>query len=150
MKKQFKELKEIIKHRLRDAKENLHHRHIKSTTMALLLAMPYLLLEWGARAYNLYIIYPPIDIFIHFFFGAAFASIALLIYEKRTKFILWWAFIISVVWEVIEIIGDKFPAGAVILDPFFYDGATDIIFTFAGAVVFLFILKGYLRKHYFR
>lgn len=148
--RRFIELKKEIKYRINEARESFRNRHVKRTTAALFLALPYLVLEWCARAYGLYIIFPPVDIFIHFFFGIAFASIAFLIYEKKLRFILYSIFIVSIIWEIIEIIGDMFPAGAAIPDPFFNDGILDILFAMAGAVAALYCLKIYLKKHYFR
>lgn len=148
--KDLTDLRKAIKYNVKLARKKFHQRHIKSTTLALLLTLPYLLFEWTARAFDLYTYFPSVDIFVHTSFGIAFAAITLLIYEKNLKFTIFWAFIVAVLWEAIEIIGDFIPVTAVFLDPFFYDGVTDILFTFLGAVVTVYILRKLITRHYFR
>ncbi len=151
MGKRFNKFRKSIRHPIKELKEKLYYRHMKRTTMALVLTIPYLLSEWSARAYNLYLYFPPIDVLIHFLFGTTFASIATLIYYKKKQFIFFWVLVVSVVWEIIEITGDKLVAQPLYLqDKFFYDGIGDIIFAMFGALVAAYFLGKSLKKGYFR
>ena len=138
-----------FKKSIKEIQYSIHERHIKRTTLALLLTLPYLLSEWGGRAYNLYIAYPAIDNFIHAFFGIAFASVAYLIYNKNTNYTLTASFAAAVLWEGLEIIGDAYvPAAAVLKDPFFYDGAKDILVTFVSSIGANMVLRRVAKKSY--
>ena len=146
MKKHLKKLKGNVQRYVKLAKEKVRQRQIKRTTIALLLTLPYLLLEWTARAFDLYTYSPLIDIPIHIFFGVAFASITILVYYKSLSFVLIWSFIVSVFWESVEIAGDFFvPAAAVLLDPLFYDGITDVVTTFVGAIITIYVIRKFIK-----
>ena len=141
----------IVRNRVSRLRMKIHDFHIKKTTIALLLMLPYLASEWSARAFNLYVVFPPIDNFIHASFGIAFAAVAYLIYNKNKTFVLAWSFVVSVFWEILEITGDKYvPQTAVLMDPFFYDGIKDITVAFLGTVITLYLIRRVIKRHYFK
>ncbi len=147
----FKLLRGKVQHYLKKARAKFHRVHIKRTTIALILTLPYLLLEWSARAFNLYLYFRPVDTILHILFGVAFASIALLIYEKKPQFILLWAFALAILWEGLEKLGDVILSQpSYLLDIFFYDGMKDISVTFLGAVVTVFVIRKFIKRHYFK
>ncbi|HME86842.1 MAG TPA: hypothetical protein VKE88_00330, partial [Candidatus Nanoarchaeia archaeon] len=101
-------IRKALNRRVSVLRRRIHDFHIKKTTIALILLLPYLASEWSARAYNLYTFFPQVDNLIHFSFGVAFAGISYLIYNKSKQFVLFGAFILSILWEVLEISGDHF------------------------------------------
>jgi hypothetical protein len=146
----FRDFRGHLRRNIEEIKYSIQERHIKRTTVALLLTIPYLLSEWTARAYDLYAAFPVIDNFVHATFGIAFASIAYLIYNKTPRKIIFMAFIVSLIWEVYEVLGDYLPAGSRILDPLLYDGIKDILVTFIFAVISAYTLSRFVKRNYFR
>jgi hypothetical protein len=144
-------LRDTLRSRVILLRQKVQERHIKRTTLALLLAIPYLISEWSARAFELYFHFPPIDNFIHASFGIAFAAISFLIYEKKEKFIIVGALIISIIWEVIEKLGDiAYPDPKNYVDIFLFDGVKDIAVTFLGAFIMYYVLRRFVKRRYFK
>ncbi len=142
MKKLRNRIKEQFKKRLHIEKNKIKWEHIKKTTWALFLMMPYLLSEWTARAFNFYESFPPIDMIIHFSFGVAFVSIASLIYMKPARSTGLWLAVISFSWEALEKIGDAILSQpSYHIDIFFWDGATDILMNLLGGFLIYLIMK---------
>lgn len=132
-----------VKKRLRIEERKIYWRQINKTTWALALTAPYLMLEWGGRAFFLYASWPPTDSVIHFLFGVAFASVAALIYNKSEKFIGAWMVILSLTWEGLEQWGEILMPNqpAEYVDIFVWDGVTDMAMNMLGAALIYLILK---------
>lgn len=126
-------------------KENCIKKTKNRTTLALILVLPFILMEWYMRANGLYATMPYLDKPVHFLFGVGVAGIVYLIYSKEhnPRLVLWWAFILSMIWEMMEIIGDQvIPQSAGMTDLFFFDGFFDIVVSVIGAyLTYLFIKK---------
>lgn len=131
-----------VTRRLHIEKNRIHWEHVKNTTWALFLMMPYLLSEWTARAFNFYESFPSIDMLIHFSFGVAFVSVASLIYMNSAKSIGFWLVVTSFAWEGLEMIGDAILSQpSYHLDIFFWDGTIDILMNILGGVLVYAIFK---------
>ncbi len=122
---------------------------MKKATLALLALGAFFCLEWLARSFNIYKHFSLIDIPLHFLGGIAIATILMLIYNKKTKFILWFTLIFGILFEVVEMSYDYlFPAmnPTWLMDVFFWDGVTDILVKLFGAGLACAILIRYKRK----
>lgn len=101
--------------------------------------------ETIARMYDFYTIYPMYDLLSHFLFGCGFYSILILFrYIKFNQFkkSLKYYFIIALIWELLEIIGDKILITSDSMrDFFFWNGFNDIILGLIGLYYCYYQLK---------
>lgn len=136
-------IREEVRKRLRIEERKIHWRQVRKTTWALLLTVPYLLLEWSGRAFHLYSSWPPVDSVIHFLFGVAFTSVAALIYGKSGRSIGVWMVIVSFAWEGFEQLGEVIQPNQPpeYADIFFWDGVMDMSMNMLGAALIYLIMK---------
>ncbi len=121
-----------------------HNKVEKDTKLAFYLGIPFILVELSARIFELYRIFPSVDIFSHAFFGVFVMGLFMLIYKKRFKVGFGVVFAIGVLWEIGEITFDKiFPHYPQwYKDIFFWDGFWDIVVKLiASAITGYIILK---------
>ncbi|MBW2996582.1 hypothetical protein KY332_04765 [Candidatus Woesearchaeota archaeon] len=118
---------------------------------ALLSIIVFLLVEVGARSYNLYNTIPNIDIPTHFFGGIAlFIGILWIVSLSQVKYkrlaALVYTLAGAITWEIIETLEELVIYNPPYLrDIFFWDGVGDIIITMLGGIFGMFII--YLIKN---
>jgi hypothetical protein len=116
------------------------------TKIALYLSVPYILVEGSARLFELYRIFPHIDVPSHFFFGVGATALLILMYKKSYKFSLAVILSIGIIWEMSEIVFDRifpdFPNWY--KDIFFWDGFWDITVKVLGSIIVGYVL---IRKN---
>jgi uncharacterized membrane protein YjdF len=115
-----------------------------------MLLANFLFIEVVARSYDLYRVFPNIDIISHFFAGMAICSGAFWVISlnkiRRKKIAaVICVFIATVIWEILETVEEiVIPNSVYFRDIFFWDGFFDIIFTVLGGVfvfAFLYLIK---------
>ncbi len=142
LKRLRQKIRDGVKKRLHIEEKKIRWEHVKKTTWALFLMVPYLMSEWTARAFNLYESFSYIDLIVHFSFGVAFVSIASLIYMKPARSSGLWLVITSFTWEALEKIGDAILSQpSYHIDIFFWDGVTDVLMNLLGGLLIYLILK---------
>jgi hypothetical protein len=94
--------------------------------------------EATARLGSLYLTHPPIDLIVHFLSGAALASTWILIVRWRKRraasrlrlraVALLGTLAVSLLWEIGEMVEERIRVNPPhLLDPFFWDGVTDVL-----------------------
>lgn len=105
----------------------------------------FFLIELTARMYNWYELYPSYDILIHIISGVAFVSLYWIFKSKKKLSLIKLLIInlgLSILWEILEFIGDKlFYTPEYLKDIFIYDGLSDIVFGLIGVVIGYYILN---------
>ena len=120
-------------------------RHQNELIMALYLWGLFLLNETTIRTYDVYRIFPNIDLWAHFVAGIALAATAFWIADRFDLYHTnWLAFGItagaSLVWELIEITQQFLVVNPPHLyDIFFWDGFFDVILAVVGMITFVLI-----------
>ena len=120
--------------------------------VALFLFILFLIVEVGLRVYDAYRYVRMVDVPSHFFAGMAIGTLAYWFYaltetkHKRVMSVVV-VFIISILWEIVEILQEKIILNPpYLVDVFFWDGFWDIIVAVAGGIV-VFGVLGIIKKH---
>ncbi|NQU83794.1 MAG: hypothetical protein HQ536_03720 [Parcubacteria group bacterium] len=138
---------------IKKLKVNCAVPHNNLFVTALVLSIAFLLVELGARIYDLYKYWPWIDVPSHFFAGMAITCIALWIIslsklQKRKTVAICLTLVISIFWELLETIEEKITPLSVppyLRDYFFWDGFWDILVAIFGGL-FLLVVLHFLKK----
>ncbi|MFH1332072.1 MAG: hypothetical protein ABIH63_02190 [archaeon] len=107
----------------------------------------FLGLELFFRVYDLYRIFPDVDIVSHILSGVTLYVIIYWILtktkaERKNITTLSFTLLIAFAWEAVEYLEDRIVLNTpYLVDYFFWDGAVDIITTMLGAVIGMGILK---------
>jgi hypothetical protein len=118
--------------------------------IALILLATFLFIEVVARSYELYRVFPDVDVISHFFAGMAISAGSFWVMSlnsiRRKKIAsIICTFIVAVIWEILETLEETVIQNSVYLrDIFFWDGFFDIFFTVLGGIfvfAFLYIIK---------
>ena len=112
-----------------------------------LLMFPLLVATALVYYFRVFIVWPPIDIPMHFIGGASIAAIMFLIYNKNAWVSISSTFGILVLWEIFEMVGWRlFPKlinCAYVFceqDIFFWDGFFDLVVGMAAAILIIIII----------
>ena len=146
--KRFRRLRSFRNKYLRRRVQKLKHVcvHNEYLILALFLWIVALLVELTARFYDLYRIFPDVDVISHFAAGVAIAAFLFWLFVRHhldkkynvNLYIAIGSIIVSIFWEIIETVQEWFFYNpAYLVDIFFWDGFFDIIFALLGTFVFL-------------
>ena len=120
--------------------------------LSLFLFILFLVVEVTLRIWDLYKHIPMVDVPSHLFAGMAVACLAYWIYslspaKHKNLMAIIVTIIISIIWELLEIVQEELsPDPPYLADFFFWDGFWDIIVAVAGGAILLFIILPLLRK----
>ena len=120
--------------------------------LALISFIIFVLLEVCSRTYDLFYYFSNIDIPLHILSGFAimigflwvlnFPGFRAISTEKKRIIAAVSTFIISILWELVEILQELFFTDPDYLkDVFFWDGFFDVLFSIVGAIVAVLILR---------
>ncbi len=119
--------------------------HMNDLVTALYGWVLFLVYEVVVRTYDLYAPIPTVDIGGHFLAGVALGATFFWIGKKkkvywRNWFVILGSFVMSMLWEGVEIVQEWFiPNPPHLVDVFFWDGVVDVIVALLGTTLYLLI-----------
>lgn len=138
----------LIKH----LKKNNYFPNSNLLFLSLFLFILFLVVEVTLRIWDLYKHIPMVDVPSHFFAGMAVGCLTYWIYlmtpaKHKNLMALFITIIISLIWELLEIVQEKLlPDPPHLSDFFFWDGVWDTVVAIIGATILLYVILPYLRK----
>jgi len=110
---------------------------------AVAMLIVFLAVELLFRVYDLYRIFPPVDIISHLLSGmtvttGAFWVASLTKIKKKMTTALTVTLMVGIIWEILEMIDDRVTYNSpYLIDNFFWDGVLDIAMMIVGGILAL-------------
>jgi hypothetical protein len=126
-----------------------HWMVIAAFTVTILLEVCVRFVAKAIYGQQLYILWPPIDNITHFMWGFSFFLVFLLLLKWDLPDSILGSFFIHMLWEAMEIVGDKLFPQPGMSDHFFFDGIVDtLMFIVGGCVVWALLARRYKSQQH--